>query len=508
MPDGLSLLASFNGGVSWTDITTHTAADSGLAWRRGMSGGGPNDRVAPTGQCEFAMQNGFEDGAPMPIGYYAFNSPSVRSGWTFGTPIRVQYTLSGVDYPLWTGALRSATPTPGLSGPRRVACVAVDCINALAETDVRAVAPQINQTENQVIAAIIAALPTAARPSSVAYDASLDTFPYALDDASSGAKALSLITNVAISSQAFVYPKGDGSLRVENRQARPTAASAYHFTDADLTDCVVPADLSGVYNRVRLWTHPRRVETSISVLYGLTSPQLVRQGATLTIWGDYASPGNDLKLIGGTGFQALVGGTDYAGNDNQDGSGTNRTGVLTVTATPYAASVKFDITSAGFDVWLVNGAGTPLLQLRGQAILDNAPVSVEWATAQPYGERLLEIDLPYQADATKAMDIALFLERQYRYQAPVNAIAYEAYASTALLQQAVTREIGDVITVTETMSGLSAADAVIQGIEGRAMPGRLEMRYTLAPRITQTSLVLDHPTYGVLDSALACLGFA
>lgn len=487
-PDGLALLAQFTPGV-WTEITGETLATSQFTFRRGMSGGGPHDRVAPTGTCVFTLKNGpTGDNTSRPNGYYSFASASCRAGWTFGTPIRVVYTLSGADYFLWTGKLKSAKPTPGRFATRQVDCLAVDCINDLAETDVRAIVPQVNQTENALIAAIIAALPSAAQPTGVTYDDSLDTYPYALDNASNGAKALQLLSDVVVSMQGYAYPLGNGLLKIENRQSRPMRSSAYAFVDADLDECDVPADTSGLYNLVRVTTHPRRVDaTAATVLFGLTTAQLVHAGETITIWGDYTDPSNTQQLIGGTAqVTPLVSGTDYAANSSASGGGSDLTANISVVVEAFAAAVKFTVTNTGAtDAYLVDASGHPLLQIRGKGVYDDAPVTYQASSVQTYGEHLLEIDLPYQADGSIAQYGADILESQYsQLDDKVTAIGFAATPSPALLTQAITREIGDIVTVSETMTGLDAVEAAINGIEWTVLPAQwVRCRYILAPRL-------------------------
>ena len=461
------------------------------------------------------MKNGpTADDPSRPNGYYAFASSACRAGWAMGLPIRVVYTLSGSDYFLWTGKLKTAQPQPGRFTRRAVHCTAVDCMHGLHSTDVREITPQVNQTENALIAAILNALPSSSQPAAVAYDASLDTYPYALDDASSGTAAASLLENVLVSAQAFAYPLGNGILRIENRQARAGQSSAYTFTETAIDELDVPGDADACYNRVRLITHPRTIDAAATtVLFGITSAQLVRAGETVTIWGDYRDPTNTQQLIGGTAqVTPIVSGTDYKANSLEAGGGSDLTANISVVTSAFAASVKFEVTNNGAtDAYLVDASGAPLLQLRGKGIYDNAPVSYEWSSEQEYGEHLLEIDLPYQDDGQVAQDRAVFLEAQYRSLTDrINTVGFAASSSAALLAQAVSLDVGDVITVSETMTGLTAGvDGAIQEITWSfSAPEWLRVRYVLAPRVTSTSLLLDDPTYGLLDAPEAALGYA
>lgn len=511
MAEGLNVEVQFSVGT-WTDITNDTLASAGLTAGRGIPAGGPLDRVATTGQCEFTLKNGpTSDDVARPTGYYSLASTACRTGWAFGAPIRIRYTISGTPYTLWTGTLRSATPTAGRYGVRTVRVLAVDAMNALAETDVRSIAAQVSQTENAIIAAIIAALPTASQPT-MSYDTSLDAYPYALDNASSGNKAIGLIADVVMSAQAYAFVKADGTVRIENRLARPARSSSYSFTDSSLWELEVPGDTAGLYNRVRCVTHPRSIDAAATtVLFGITTAEEVPANSTITIWGDFADPTNTSKLIGGTAcVTTLVSGTDYSGNSASDGTGSNQTASLSIVATAFAAAVKFDVTNtSGSDIFLCNASG-PLLQIRGKGIYDESPISYDASSTQSYGERIAIVDLPYQNNGTTAQERATFLERQYRsLSEQVTSLGFEASTSSALLLQGVSREIGDVVTITETMTGLTGVEAVIQAISWSfTAPGWMRVRYTLAPRVASTSLILDNATYGVLDAAVAALGYS
>jgi len=479
-----------------------------------MTGGGPHDRIAAVGTCEFTLKNGpTADDPDRAFGHYSPNHADVRSGFNYGIPVRVVYVLGGVEYPLWTGKLRSALPEAGQYRSRLVHCVAVDAMADLAETDVRSIAPQINKTENQLIAAVIAAMPAASRPH-VNYDASLDTYPYALDDASSNVKALSLIAAVVQSARAFVYPQGNGDLRVENRHARAMLPAVGLVDDSILTvECQVPSDLSDVYNRVRVITHPRRIDAAATtVLYAVDNVIAVAPGETVDVWGDYVDPTNSQKLIGGTDqVTPIVENTDYDANTQENGGGADVSADLSIVTNQFAASVNFEVTNNGASTaYLVNSSGAPKLQIRGKGIYDESPQSFEATSAQSYGERLLEIDLPYQDDVQTAADLAQFELLNYQQVADrIDRVTFGVFGNAELLAGVVATDIGTIALFTETMTGLSLVHGAIQGIEMSATPrNQLTVSYVLAPRVATSALVLDDPVYGVLDAGEAALGYA
>jgi hypothetical protein len=462
---------------SWTSLAADISAADPVTWTRGL--GGPLEHVALPGTLEWTMRN-HAGNSVATEGAYSPNHASCRSGWGFGIAVRVVLTYSAVDYVVWRGKLRSIAPIPGKYGPRRVKCVAVDYFSELAETDVRAVTPQAEKTENELFAVIYAAMPSWAQPVATTYGSAVDLYPYAFDNASSNVKALGLVQAVATSAQAWVYPLGDGTIHHENRQAREAEASAYSFAETEIDQLEVPSDLSRVFTRVRATTHPRTVDGALSVLFAITDPIEVAAGATVEIWGDYRQETSTTRLIGGTGqVTSLVSGTDYIANDLRDDSGSVRTSDVTITATAYAASAKFEIeNTSGSTLFLTT------LQIRGQAITDDAPQSVEAVSVSADVDRLLDIDLPYQSNLVIAEALAGRLLDLY--ETPANQVlsfGFNPQRSAALMGQALSREIGDVVTLTETMTGISSAQVVIHQITMTWSHGAdLRVVYGVAPK--------------------------
>jgi hypothetical protein len=90
----------------------------------------------------------------------------------------------------------------------------------------------------------------------------------------------------------------------------------------------------------------------------------------------------------------------------------------------------------------------------------------------PNIERPIEIDLPYQDDpyigqGVSDQVIALYSDLTQQIQ----SLAFVANRSDALTLQALQREPGDMITVTETVTGVTSVAAIIQSVEFEAQPG-------------------------------------
>jgi hypothetical protein len=139
--------------------------------------------------------------------------------------------------------------------------------------------------------------------------------------------------------------------------------------------------------------------------------------------------------------------------------------------------------------------------VRGKGIYDNAPITVESFTAQTYGDRPFELDLVYQDDANVAQDLADYVKTQYLALAnQADVVTINPQRSDALMVHALAREIGDRITVSETMTGLDGTDLTIQGIELEVREGPwLLCRWTVAPSLSTAFWILDDPVASVLD---------
>jgi hypothetical protein len=465
------VLAHYNAAV-WTDVTDDVV-ESGVSLSYGVTGSGPEDSVAGSGKCSFALRNDARTGKP--LGYYSPASASVRIGWGFGIPFRVRMLYSGTYYTRFRGTLSVILPDTGAVNRRQVPVVADDIMRTLADSDVQEVAIQIGKTEAEVITNVLASLPADSQPVALDLDVGVDTFAYALANLGSSAKALSVLADSARSAFYFLASKGDGTLIGRNRHTRATLSSSFSF-NGDFTDLQVPSDLSGVYNLVKVIIHPMTIDAAATtVLYALSGvvPVVPAMG-TLTLWGSYNDPLNAQRLVGGTNMlTALVAypsaNYDYAGNTAADGSGSDVTGSLSVAATAFATTVKFVITNASASpIYLIApgaGAGMPWLRIRGKGVYDRGPQQYQASSVQPYRVRPYTADLAYQSDTNVAQAAAEFLEATYNaLSRQARSLTFVANESAAKMLFAMTVEPCDHITITEPVTGLSAVGSVVQSV--------------------------------------------
>lgn len=75
---------------AWTDITADVLDAGGLSGRYGITGAGPHDVVAGTGELSFILKNHAGNSGGVQ-GYYSPTHAACRTGWAFGVPVRVHF---------------------------------------------------------------------------------------------------------------------------------------------------------------------------------------------------------------------------------------------------------------------------------------------------------------------------------------------------------------------------------------------------------------------------------
>lgn len=473
----------------WTDISADVLVES-VSIKYGIDGDGPTDVVASTGELHFGLRNDAQNSGAT-LGWYSPASASCRAGWGFGINVRASFTSGAhTDVVRFYGKIRVIAPLAGSSRGRTVDVIAYDAIRDLAETDAREVETQENQTESQLLTAILAAVPAEAQPLAVDFDAGVDSYPIAFDNVAGGAKALALIRDVVVSSLGMFAVNGDGTARYRSRHALSLGASAVTF-DNDMADLSVPSSLDKVYNRFRSTTHPKTVTAAATeVLYTLpaSNPITLSPGATVVLWTDYSDPLDRQTKIGGIGIvTTLVAGTHYAGNAVADGSGANLSGSLSASLDPFSSTAKWTITNthASATVYLT------ALQVIGKAVRDPGPQSFE-ATTTGASDRPIEFDLPYQDDpyvGQAACDYMLGLYSSLTSH--VEAVEFSANRSAEFMTAALTVEPGDRVTISESVTGLASLVCIVRSVELRVgARGRISCRFGLKPASTAIMWIL------------------
>lgn len=485
----------------WTDVTTDLVASEDIRVQYGTRGRGPLDLVAATGTCEFTLRNDAGNSGSQQ-GWYSPNHASKRAGFTFGIGMRLKLTDDQpVQRTKFRGKLAVIDPVAGQYGVQRTRCIATDWIDEAATFTLRDVGIQASKRSDQLIQVVIDAMPASARPVSTNLDVGKDTYPWAFFNIGHGVSALTMIQRIVQSERGWFNIIGDalagGVARFEHRHARATKTSAGTLSNT-MRGLTVPTSLQGVFNRVRTTTHPVDVDAAATtVLCKLIDKPSLAPSETQTFWLDYRDPNNKDNKIGGTAFvDPPVSGTDWTANSAADGTGTNLTSSVAVTATFFATVAKFVVTNNA-----TSTAYLTLLQGRGKGIYDLAAKTHESSSSETY-ERPIEIDLPFQNDTNIGQGVADQVRNLWgTLIKQVDTVSFLANDSSTLLRHAVLREPGDKITLTETMTGLSSLAVFIQGVEMLISASQwIEVTYSVAPADTASVFILDDAVAGTLDN--------
>ena len=374
-----------------------------------------------------------------------------------------------IGYLKHNGKLRAADPAPGAYRTRRVTVTSYDGMRDLAETQLRDVAVQVNQSESELLTTVLAAIPANAQPKYQSIDAGVDTYPYAFNELGPGTPALRVIKNVCVSGYGTAFMRGDGTFEFQSRNTRATGSAAFHF-DETMHGLTTNASIDELVNHVQTTISPRSIDSAATTkVYQATgTPFSVEAGETITMVVEYRDPSNPDTLIGATDVINATATTDYLGNASADGSGTNLTSSLAIVTTQYASTATLAITNnhATATIYLTDASGVAFLQLRGKGIYEKSPKTFTAKSSQPYGDKTLNISLTYQDNLTTAQSYALVVEEKYNQaaHAQLESISFHGNDSADLLLHALSLEPGDMIEVTETNVGAAQILMVIQSV--------------------------------------------
>jgi hypothetical protein len=365
---------------------------------------------------------------------------------------------------------------------------------------------------------VLDALPDPAQPiGGLDLDDALDTYPYAFDELGGGQKAAAVLAAIARSGNMSIWVDGTGTLRSMNRLTRWVAEPVVAFLADSLHGITVTSDTDRSFNRFRVTIHPKTVGAASIVLFADESPRVVYQGQTIEFWVNYRDPTDVRKLIGATAVLTPVVSTDYDGRPLPDGTGSDLSAYLTVTVDKYASTAFVHITNgAAQDVWLVNGAGQPLFQIRGTPIYDDGERRCEAFWEESYGESPIDLDMPYQSAQTTGQGFADYFLANYREPVPLIELEAVANGSDELMASLIVRTVGEYITVVEAVTG-TFNDVLIQSVRHvHDHDGIMRCRFGLVPAprgyqfpppapppigIDDTDLIMTYagPTSGVFN---------
>lgn len=480
-----SILTEYYNGSAWVNITAYVVGD--IKGNNGLGGWKPDQRVASLGMLNITLNNKSKIFSPM--GGDAVRGLSTLTGFNKGAKIRVRGVFNDGYYTIWTGRIMSIDSDDLNWGNEQVRLMAVDWMNVPVNYPMQGATIALNKGIDEAMTLILARL--SLQPEATDFDTGSFTFPAVFDNVKRKTMALSEFTKLANSELGYIYVTQGGTLVAENLLARngwrtldqlwvmPDSNSFLTLEDGlgfllletggkiildegEYEDAALAADAErynillaedSLLNASIIRAHPVITDTSLKVIYKLGTPLFIPSGVTTVFSAHYTDP-SGLAQVSGTNMQTPVATTDYLANANSDGSGTNYTANVVVTATYYGDTVYYSIANNA-----AAGVYMTLLQARGYGIYyaNSIESTVEDDISQAaYGYAPFQFDMKYQKDTYLADMYGLAVIEEYKNpKSRITQMKFLANLNNNHMMSFLMLTIGSLFLGTEDRSNLS-----------------------------------------------------
>jgi hypothetical protein len=480
-----------------TDITADVIGNITSYW--GEPGNTVLDRLAETGATSFTLKN--------PTYQYSPNSTTVLPGWKKGVTIKLVITYDGANYVRGYGTIDQIDVDGGLVANQSIAKVTIlDWIDYSAKYPLVSPAIQTNKTADQALTTIVNAMPIA--PQDTDFNTGVNTFPALFDTVTTKTKAYTEFSKLVLSELGHIYLRRDKThgetLVFESNYARNGLVALTHVPivstdsgellkedggallkedggfllldeveDATIDNVMLSLDIvygKNIVNRMTATAYPKKVDTTLSVLYSLSSPMEIGSNQTITFRGNYSDPtgGAIVTAISDTMVQPVIN-TDYKMWTASNGTGTDITTYLTVSVVYGTEAPIYTLTNTSIYTGYIT-----LLQARGYGIKAYNPIETSQESAgsyNEYGYQEQRIDQKYQRDLTFGeLETKKVLDQEKQPRTVLNSITMNANSSASLMIAFLNVDIGDLVHIKETRLEINGY-YYIQGISFTIQPG-------------------------------------
>ena len=494
-PQSVKLYAYVSG--AWADLTSDVVESITGYW--GMRSNKELDRVADTGQMFFTLDN--------TAGLYAPKLGTALAGWKKGVPVKLVVRFRDRDHIRFRGVVDSMKITGGALGLRRVYVTVKDWMDYAGKYPLVSPGIQTNKRADEALTTIVNAMPIA--PQGSTFSVGDETFPTVFDLTSTKTKALTEFNKLALSEMGYIYLRKDWqtgeNLRFDKRTYRkgtdaltsysvPAANDGYLLkedggylltengdriiieraetfsldVDNNMQDINVDYG-NNLINRVSNIAYPRKVDTSVKVLFSLGYPQQIGAGETIELRGNYFDPTGGATVNAESSTMITPAATtDYLMNTLQDGTGTNRTSSLSVTAVYGTEGVTYTLVSSAADTCFIT-----LLQARGYGIYTYATsesTAEDTPSINEFGYSSETLHQQYQQNTNLGKrETAKILEAERQPRTVLNKITMQANKDVDYLWGYLMHDIGDLVHVKEDETGINSY-YYIQGLSFSISP--------------------------------------
>ena len=534
---------------AWVDITADVLSPMSFNW--GINGNKSTDLVADVGILKLELDNSAR--------LYTPGGSAMRAGWKKGVPIAVDFTLEGDTFRRFRGIIESIELNPGNYGKRRALVTVYDYMGYPTKNHLTNPVVAVDQKPEDVISDIIGQLPISPRGTSLGEG--INVIPQSYDTSTSKTKAYTEISKVVDAEVGYLFVRKDrinGELLVfQGSHARkgtdqiteiPLAASESGLMQKEDGDYLlletgdnilldqteyatfygnVVKDSESIYgkdlvNRFILTVDPKTDDSSAAVLFSISEPITI-PAQTGSIRGSFPFTfrGSYRDLVGrpcaGKDMITPVATTDYLMNSKPDGSGSNLTANLGVTATYSASYVDYSFLSSA----TVAGYIT-FLQARGTGIYSYEPLEFIYeddVSIDEFGEYPGDLEQIAKNDMTYGqIVIKSFVERDKYPRNDLKRVSFIANKSNKLSMAFLSIDVGDVVFISNAKSsGTVIADTqtatagryYVQSVEAKIAGGNIvsyswgvRQSFNLSRGLSAVAVETDQPagvSSGVLD---------
>lgn len=447
--------------AAWVDVSADVMNSPYISWETGIQSDDPTALVAEVGKLEFWLDNSTGNSAGL-LGYYSPGHANARTGFELGTRVRIKTTRLGSDRYQFHGRISEIIPEPGSKRGRKVHVTVTDYMEEMSARFVDLLTLQSNKTSDQLLTTLISGMDFA--PIATSYDTGPDTFASAFHDILGEKQVVATVAQkIAQSDLSRIWVTGDTTggetLVMINRQDDIGKTSQLTLTNT-LTDLEVKRSRSTIANKIAVSFRPILEGTGVEVLYTVPDEISITSGRSYSFTALFRDPDGGSRL-NGKDMITPVADTDYK-MSSVSGSGNDLNGSLGISITFGSDRAEITLTNnhataTGY-VWL--------FQLRGTALRLRDALEVAYTDATSvtaYGEKRLQYDTPYQNNINTTQSIADYLGTKWANpKNKISNIGFVGNVSSTLMNAAVNRDLGDMITLTETVTGISE-DRVIIG---------------------------------------------
>lgn len=449
---------------AWTDVSADVMANPYIRWTSGFSYDEPTAFVADDGTLEFWLDNSaYNSGTAQ--GYYSPGHASARTGFELGTRVRIKTTYSATDRYQLHGRISEIEPMAGRYLGRRTRVIVTDYMNELTSRYIDILAIQNEKKSDELLDTLVDSMDIA--PQATDYDVGLDTFALAFHDLQGEKQVASSVAQKIVQSDlSKLYVRGDATggetLTLENRQADLDKTSQLTLNDT-MTGLQVERNRTNIRNRTVVSFRPVIRGSGAEILYTLPDSISLSPSATFTLTALYRDPDGGGR-ISGENMITPVAETDFSFS-SLDGIGNDLNASLGV-----SLNATYNTGGDRAEITFTNNSGTTtgylwFFQLRGIALRMRDAVEVvseDSASITAYGEKRIQFNTPYQNNFNMAKGIADYLKSKWanpKYK--INKVSFVGNVSATLMSAAVNRDLGDMITVTETVTGVNTSLIII-----------------------------------------------